>query len=51
MFNTKKIPHFHPCPCHIVESQSMKDETGKVWTMEEIEQHFKNSSTAFVTTT
>jgi hypothetical protein len=38
-FNKLTIPHFHPCPCHVVESESMKDETGKVWTHEEIEQH------------
>jgi hypothetical protein len=38
-FNKLTVPHFHPCPCHVVESESMKDETGKVWTHEEIEQH------------
>ncbi len=39
MFDHKTVAHFHPCECHVVESISMKDADGKVWTMEEIEQH------------
>tara|TARA_R110000751_G_scaffold125023_2_gene226527 strand:+ start:2537 stop:2686 length:150 start_codon:yes stop_codon:yes gene_type:complete len=42
MFNTKKIPHSHPCECHIIENKSMKDQEGKKWTQKELDSHIES---------
>lgn len=39
MFNTKKIAHFHPCVCHIIETKTMKDQDGKKWTSKQLDNH------------
>jgi hypothetical protein len=41
MFNTEKIPHFHPCICHVIESKSMKDQDGKKWTQKALDLHIE----------
>jgi hypothetical protein len=42
MFNTKKIPHIHPCECHIIESKSLKDQDGKQWTQKQLDKHLES---------